>query len=672
MNNVEKIKPTGLFTNYIYKAIPLAFDESMSYYETLLGLLSYLKNTVIPALNNNADAIIEVQNLMTELQNYVDNYFTNLDVQEEINNKLDEMAQSGTLQNIIAEFLKLNSLITFNNVEDMKNSNNLIDGSFAQTLGFYNINDGGKALYKIKKITNHDIIDNMTIIALNDKNLIAELIFDDVLNVKQIGAKTNIKESSSDILEKAIEITKGKTLYFPEGIYYISSPIKTYQSTANFNNLIFDKKAIIKPLNQLNYLLDIGGIEEVFDYEVGNKKFITGGIFDASENVSISAIKIEQNIKDLQFENSQIYSNCNGIICGDNLSSSQDLYINHVIIKHTNIENEHSGIIINSNDNSLSNIRVYYNQKAIVVNGESNYLNDIHTLANNLQNNSIGIEINRQVIFISNSYIDSEDIAFKINFEGCYFNLTNCCYYSYRYNKMIAIDIKSYARLYITNFKINCKTLNDNEKHIGIKLPFKYLPSQLSKAYSVIKGLGIEYSENMRDGDILKGFMNSDCNIPNFYSQYYISSNNNDIMEKDKWYYIGSFPCDNKILKNIEFIASNRKSYYPINIYCNSFGEINSDIGSGNADTDDSSSYMLGYNLINPDFDSNEDYPIISLFLKNTSSLTRYLQYFKLKSMYNVPISNTSNRPTSNLKVYEGEVNNTFIIEGNTKKITKN
>ena len=105
MNNVEKIKPTGLFTNYIYKAIPLAFDESMSYYETLCGLLSYLKNTVIPALNNNADSIIEVQNLMTELQNYVDNYFDNLDVQQEINNKLDEMAQNGTLAEIIETFI---------------------------------------------------------------------------------------------------------------------------------------------------------------------------------------------------------------------------------------------------------------------------------------------------------------------------------------------------------------------------------------------------------------------------------------------------------------------------------------------------------------------------------------------------------------------------------------
>lgn len=105
MKDVEKIKPTGLFTNYIFKAIPLAFDESMSYYETLCSLLSYLKDTVIPTLNNNADAIIEVQNLMTQLQNYVNNYFTNLDVQQEINNKLDNMVKDGSLTTLIANYI---------------------------------------------------------------------------------------------------------------------------------------------------------------------------------------------------------------------------------------------------------------------------------------------------------------------------------------------------------------------------------------------------------------------------------------------------------------------------------------------------------------------------------------------------------------------------------------
>ena len=128
MKDVEKIKPTGLFTNYIFKAIPLAFDESLSYYECLCGLLSFLKETVIPTVNNNADAIIEVQNLMTQLQNYVDNYFDNLDVQEEINNKLDKMVSDGTFDTIINQtlFNDLNNKVN-NNTNEITKINDYIE-----------------------------------------------------------------------------------------------------------------------------------------------------------------------------------------------------------------------------------------------------------------------------------------------------------------------------------------------------------------------------------------------------------------------------------------------------------------------------------------------------------------------------------------------------------------
>lgn len=123
-----KTEPTGLFTNYIYKAIPLAFDESMSYYEMLCGLLDYLKNNVIPTLNNNADAIIEIQKLYTELKSYVDNYFTNLDVQKEINNKLDKMAQDGSLYKIIEKFVKPALDVQNENINNFKTQvNNTID-----------------------------------------------------------------------------------------------------------------------------------------------------------------------------------------------------------------------------------------------------------------------------------------------------------------------------------------------------------------------------------------------------------------------------------------------------------------------------------------------------------------------------------------------------------------
>ena len=123
---IIKSSKTGLFTNYIFKAIPLAFDESMSYYETLCGLLHYLKNTIIPTVNNNADAVSELQTLYEELRTYVDDYFKGLDVQEEINNKLDEMVEDGTLEGVFinqsndTKYIRSNSDITdiLNNLDD--------------------------------------------------------------------------------------------------------------------------------------------------------------------------------------------------------------------------------------------------------------------------------------------------------------------------------------------------------------------------------------------------------------------------------------------------------------------------------------------------------------------------------------------------------------------------
>lgn len=105
MNNVETIKPFKNFCMTI-GALPTSYLESMSYYETLCWLCKYLENTINPAINNNAEAL-------KELQSYVANYFENLDVQEEIDNKLDDMATSGVLADIINEqiFDDLNSEI---------------------------------------------------------------------------------------------------------------------------------------------------------------------------------------------------------------------------------------------------------------------------------------------------------------------------------------------------------------------------------------------------------------------------------------------------------------------------------------------------------------------------------------------------------------------------------
>lgn len=114
--NLEKLKPFTKFCCTI-GAIPSSYLLSLTYEEQLLWLCNYLEKTVIPTINNNTEVtqelqnqVIKLQSLFEELQNYVNDYFNNLDITNEIDRKLDEMAEDGTLESIIAPFL--NSEVT--------------------------------------------------------------------------------------------------------------------------------------------------------------------------------------------------------------------------------------------------------------------------------------------------------------------------------------------------------------------------------------------------------------------------------------------------------------------------------------------------------------------------------------------------------------------------------
>ena len=142
MENLNLIKPEkvqNIINKFCYTIgmIPTSYKVSLTYEEQIIAIGHYLEESVIPALNNNAEAVAELQNLFIELKNYVDNYFENLDVQNEINNKLDEMAASGQLSEIIAQYTKLNCINVYNTVNDLKEAKNLTIGTIAKTLGYY-------------------------------------------------------------------------------------------------------------------------------------------------------------------------------------------------------------------------------------------------------------------------------------------------------------------------------------------------------------------------------------------------------------------------------------------------------------------------------------------------------------------------------------------------------
>ena len=108
MNN--DLKPINTIPNFkrfcmTIGELPTSYLETMTYYEMLVWFTEYMKNTIIPTINNNGLAVEELQNKYIELKSYVDNYFDNLDVQEEINNKLDAMSEDGSLTNLIKGYV---------------------------------------------------------------------------------------------------------------------------------------------------------------------------------------------------------------------------------------------------------------------------------------------------------------------------------------------------------------------------------------------------------------------------------------------------------------------------------------------------------------------------------------------------------------------------------------
>lgn len=206
--------------------------DALTDYQLLCKVVEYL-NKVISSQN----AVIEIaESLITafnELQSFVANYFNNLDVQEEINNKLDQMVEDGTLQEIINAYIQANVAWTFDTVADMKLATNLIDGSYARTLGFYSINDGGGALYKI---TNTGTANEMDVIAID--SLYANLIYGNELDVKKIGAHGDGNTDDSAIINRAISLSD--RVIIPKGSFKIANTVylnKTMDFTC-YGNII--------------------------------------------------------------------------------------------------------------------------------------------------------------------------------------------------------------------------------------------------------------------------------------------------------------------------------------------------------------------------------------------------------------------------------------------------
>lgn len=259
--NYKKLCP---FKGWVLENFPFieADFDAITNYELLCKIVEYLNKTS-SQFNDMIDNI-----------NYLNSWFDNLDVQDEVDNKLDEMVESGQLQEIITDYLNSKAIFGFDNVASMKSATNLIDGSYAETLGYYEKNDGGSGLYKIREITNSDTVDEATIIALNNENLIAELIIkNNTINLKQLGGKSykndQVKFDNATIFNKyknlysnnrELKLHIDSGIYMTSGVEFTSNGLNIEGEGAFDYNLKNNGTTLIPYQNNQDYIFKIGNI----------------------------------------------------------------------------------------------------------------------------------------------------------------------------------------------------------------------------------------------------------------------------------------------------------------------------------------------------------------------------------------------------------------------------
>lgn len=425
-------------TNFPY--IEKDFD-ALTDYGLLCKVVDYL-NQVITNENTQNENIVALYNAFVELKDFVDNYFDNLDVQDEINNKLDEMLEDGVLEQIIEQYIQSSALWCFDNVAEMKQATNLINGSYAKTLGYYSKNDGGESIYKIRSKTNEDIPDERLIISLYN-NLVAEISAYDTINIKQLGAYGDGNHDDTNAF-KTFANSNITQLIIPNGTYnltdildFTNKDIKGIgQPSLNYVSQTTPSEHFIKLHQRFN-------IENItFNQLVNNTDVI--GVFDCSYST---------------------FKNCKFIADGYKCGSELDLYTNnHDILidncyfklkSYYNNEYQEGGIWVREHISDKETYNILFNN--CVIEHESideiiaswNWVGSVHdVILNNCKligglNNSAPwfITFNTENSQMNNCYIENKTTT---AFSGLFKSNENIDYKDISINNCI---IKSHANI---------------------------------------------------------------------------------------------------------------------------------------------------------------------------------------------------------------------------------
>lgn len=128
---------------------------------------------------------------------------------------------NGTLEVQLSKVIKY-----YNTVADMKADPKLRPGDVVETLGYRTVNDGGQSTYHIKDslLNINPAIENATYIILNN-SFVAELIYNNELNIKQFGAYGDGIHDDTNILNDFFDLENIKYRKVNKGTYLITDTV---------------------------------------------------------------------------------------------------------------------------------------------------------------------------------------------------------------------------------------------------------------------------------------------------------------------------------------------------------------------------------------------------------------------------------------------------------------
>lgn len=175
----------------------------------------------------------------------------------------------------------------FDTVADMKAATNLVAGDYVRTGGFYTVNDGGGALYRI--VSNVDAEEHQE--QLNNGAYATLIVENGVLNVRTLGAKSSPDFDNTSMFQEALSYANKYAIYFPYGLYrtsHLSSVtvdknVKIYGDNASIklldNVITADGQRFISLLcaNDVEILVEIFGLNVDMNYTNNHSVIDTSG-----------------------------------------------------------------------------------------------------------------------------------------------------------------------------------------------------------------------------------------------------------------------------------------------------------------------------------------------------------------------------------------------------------